>query len=82
MAPAEAPGPRRPARLPQIDAQRCTGCGWCIAACEPHVLSLEVVHWKKVSVLHTPSACTGCSLCALKCPFNAITMQKVPAVTL
>jgi len=75
-APAQAPaGSGRAARLPAIDPTRCTGCGWCVAACAPHVLSLEVVRWKKVSVLGEPHGCTGCSLCAATCPFHAITMQ-------
>lgn len=28
--------------LPVIDPARCTGCGWCVAVCPPHVLSLQV----------------------------------------
>jgi ferredoxin len=67
--------PRRSRRLPGIDPARCTGCGRCVAACEPHLLSLEVVQWKKSSVLHDADRCTGCSLCALRCPFDAITMR-------
>ncbi|WP_228763402.1 ATP-binding protein [Limnohabitans sp. 2KL-27] len=64
--------------LPNIDAQRCTGCGWCVAVCPPHVLSLQVVAWRKRSVLHGPEACTGCSLCARRCPFGVITMAQAP----
>lgn len=67
---------RRSRRLPAIDPARCTGCGRCVAACEPHLLSLEVVQWKKSSVLHDADRCTGCSLCALRCPFDAITMRS------
>ena len=29
--------------LPVIDPARCTGCGWCVAVCPPHVLSLQVL---------------------------------------
>jgi NAD-dependent dihydropyrimidine dehydrogenase PreA subunit len=70
--------PRRPApRLPTVDADRCTGCGRCVAACEPRVLSLETLaDWRKSAVLHAPVDCTGCSLCALRCPFDAITMHR------
>ena len=84
MAPPEsddeaALAPRRAARwLPRIDAARCTGCGRCVGACEPHLLSLEVVRWKKFAVLHEPDRCTGCSLCAVTCPFHAIGMLKAP----
>ena len=68
--------PRRPApRLPAIAADRCTGCGRCVAACTPRVLSLETAaDWRKSAVLHQADGCTGCSLCALRCPFGAITM--------
>lgn len=63
--------------LPRIDPARCTGCGWCVAACPPHVLSLEVVQWKKTATLHDEPGCTGCALCAVKCPFDAIGMQRL-----
>ncbi len=74
------PAPRMPPRLPDVDTRRCTGCGWCVAACDLQLLSLEVVRWTKRSVLHEPARCTGCSACALKCPFHAITMRRPPAV--
>ena len=70
--------PRHPApRLPAIDAARCTGCGRCVAACAPRVLSLETrPDWRKTARLHGHDGCTGCSLCALRCPFDAITMKR------
>ena len=65
--------------LPSIDPTRCTGCGWCVAACAPHVLSLETVNGVKRSSLHDAPGCTGCALCAVRCPFDAITMVKKKA---
>jgi len=68
----------RPPLLPVIDLARCTGCGWCVAACHWHLLSLEVRGWKKSAVLHDSDRCPGCRQCALKCPFGAIAMREVP----
>lgn len=70
---------RRTARaLPHIDTARCTGCGWCVAVCAPHVLSLHSADGHKASVLHEPAGCTGCALCAVRCPFGVIEMRRRP----
>jgi ferredoxin len=66
---------RQPPALPMI-GERCTGCGRCVAACAPHVLSLQACGWDKAAVLHDPSGCTGCSQCAVVCPFDAIRMRR------
>ncbi|MFI8615713.1 ATP-binding protein [Acidovorax sp. NPDC077693] len=73
--------------LPAIDTDRCTGCGWCVAVCAPHVLSLQVqvqvqgdsVWGPKRSALHDAAGCTGCALCAIRCPFDAIRMVRTGA---
>lgn len=78
-APQPAPGtqPTRRARakwLPDIDTTRCTGCGWCVAACPEHVLTLARSGWRKTAVLTDADACTGCTKCAVKCPLRVIAM--------
>uniref|UniRef100_UPI000D3C13C2 ATP-binding protein n=1 Tax=unclassified Variovorax TaxID=663243 RepID=UPI000D3C13C2 len=75
----ERPRPHRPGWIPVVDTARCTGCGWCVAACDLHLLSLEVAQRRKTSVLHQAERCTGCSDCAVACPFHVISMRKAPA---
>ncbi|MFZ2308799.1 MAG: 4Fe-4S dicluster domain-containing protein [Rhodoferax sp.] len=60
--------------LPYIAAAKCTGCGRCVGACGPHLLSLEVVNWIKTAQLDNDANCTGCSECSDVCPFGAISM--------
>ncbi|WP_423458175.1 ATP-binding protein [Ottowia sp. VDI28] len=72
------PPPARRA-LPAIDPGRCTGCGWCVAVCGPHVLSLHAVNGSKTSTLDDTAGCTGCALCAVRCPFDAIRMVRAKA---
>ena len=62
--------------LPYIDTARCTGCGWCVAVCPPHVMSLQTHGWRKHSVVHDAQACTACRKCERKCPFGVISMVE------
>jgi ferredoxin len=72
--------PRTTQARPVIDAQTCTGCGWCLPVCEPHVLGLVVSDLRgpgsKQSVLLNSDACTGCAHCAVRCPHDAIRMVQ------
>ncbi len=69
-----------PRALPAVDPQRCTGCGRCVGACPPHVLSLQVPggqrFGRKHAVLDDTPGCTGCALCHVCCPFDAIRMVR------
>ncbi|MFM2052690.1 MAG: hypothetical protein RL456_727 [Pseudomonadota bacterium] len=72
--------PRLRPALPEIDPTRCTGCGWCIGVCPPHVLSLQLQpDWRKRSTLDDAAGCTGCAKCAVRCPFGAIAMVRAEA---
>lgn len=77
-----------PARrcVPAIDPARCTGCGRCVAACPPHVLSLHPLGWVKTAALDDAAHCTGCAQCRVVCPFDAVQMVRPagddpPAIT-
>lgn len=62
-------GQREPVELPipEVNAERCTGCGACAQACRFGALA---VIGKKVLV--HPELCHGCGLCAMVCPTQAI----------
>lgn len=67
-----------------VSANRCKGCGFCIAFCPPHVLEFSEefnLHGYHPPHLTDPDGCTGCDLCGLYCPDFAIygVMLKYPA---
>lgn len=73
FAPAHpAPGFRG---FPQVDASRCIGCGGCLSACTPNLISVEdkgslaVFTWSL-------ARCTYCGRCAEVCPEEAVTMSQ------
>lgn len=53
--------------VPEIDRDRCSGCGKCVQFCYFHALGLV-----KGSVLVFPEICHGCEGCVLVCPEGAI----------
>ena len=70
------PPNRTPATFADINAARCSGCGRCIAVCEPAIIAFEKQGWRKVAVLQQRQHCTGCGLCAAACPIDVIRMLK------
>jgi MinD superfamily P-loop ATPase len=54
--------------IPQVDAERCSGCGRCAEVCQYHAI---VVLGGKTLVF--PELCHGCGSCTLECPESAIT---------
>lgn len=65
--------------VPVVNTARCTGCGWCVAACPLNLLSLESANWRKHAVVHDVDRCTGCRKCEVACPFSVIAIVREPA---
>jgi len=67
-----------------IDADRCKGCGLCIAACPQNVLAFSGNLNRSgydVSHMEKPEACIGCAFCAMTCPDIAIEVFREKVAT-
>ena len=79
-----APNKRKVRGTVHVSANRCKGCGFCIAFCPPKVLAFSEEFNRQgyhPPHLTDPDGCTGCDLCGLYCPDFAIygVMLKYPA---
>jgi MinD superfamily P-loop ATPase len=53
----------------EIDEEKCSGCGTCLALCRFHALVLE----KRARL--RPFSCEGCGVCSHFCPEEAIVLR-------
>ena len=58
------------AEMPQIDQEKCTGCGLCISVCLCQAL---VMSQNVVTVIETDD-CGWCLQCEAACPTGAIVL--------
>lgn len=68
--------------LIRTDSDECKGCGLCIEACPPKVISLSdrLNHYGYRTATYAGSGCTGCGICFLVCPEpGAITVLRLNA---
>jgi len=74
---------------PEIDKNKCTGCGNCVSYCPEATIIVECEtqnakrNGEKSPTLRVPryakidyDFCKGCGVCAQICPMKAITMKK------
>lgn len=77
--------------LPEVDKEKCTGCGKCATACPKQVIEMIPVHahvavycnsLDKGAVVRKicKVGCIGCSICVKQCPYEAIKMKNNLAV--
>lgn len=66
--------------FPEIDKERCKGCGLCIANCPKEILKMaEDVNSQGAyyTVCVDPVQCIACGACALMCPDAAIEVMQI-----
>ncbi|MGA2571099.1 MAG: 4Fe-4S dicluster domain-containing protein [Terracidiphilus sp.] len=80
MSDAKSPNGKRDRGLLRIDEAECKGCGLCIEACPPKVISMSerLNHYGYNPALYAGTGCTGCGICFMVCPEpGAITVYRL-----
>jgi NAD-dependent dihydropyrimidine dehydrogenase PreA subunit len=58
---------------PEVDAEKCTGCGECVDICPVDVYELQ----NEKSVVVEEEDCLGCESCLEVCEQKAITVSEI-----
>lgn len=65
--------------LLKVDENECKGCGLCVEACPPHVISMseKLNHYGYHTATYAGEGCTACGICFMVCPEpGAITVLR------
>jgi 2-oxoglutarate ferredoxin oxidoreductase subunit delta len=68
-----------PKGRPEIDPDRCKGCGLCVAVCPEKILRLAEAFNRQgqhYSECFAEERCTACTSCAVICPDSAIRVWR------
>ncbi len=80
MIDARSPEGKRDRGMLRIDLEECKGCGLCIEACPPKVISMNerLNHYGYRTARYAGAGCTGCGICFMVCPEpGAITVLRL-----
>jgi Ni,Fe-hydrogenase III small subunit/formate hydrogenlyase subunit 6/NADH:ubiquinone oxidoreductase subunit I len=74
--PGRAPVPEGFAGAPEIDPDKCTGCGQCVVTCPTEALSvLDAGKEDRRTLTLDYGDCIFCGLCGPACPYEAISFK-------
>jgi formate hydrogenlyase subunit 6/NADH:ubiquinone oxidoreductase subunit I len=66
--------------IPEIEMQKCTGCGQCVSVCPVEAMSLVTAndpHRKNRKTARLDEElCLGCGVCVRSCPNGSITLRE------
>jgi 2-oxoglutarate ferredoxin oxidoreductase subunit delta len=80
MTDAKKPDQKKDRGLLRVDEQECKGCGLCMEACPPKVISMSerLNHYGYHTAVYAGAGCTGCGICFMVCPEpGAITVLRL-----
>ena len=61
---------KRSRGLLRVDVNECKGCGLCVEACPPKVISMseKLNHYGYRTATYAGEGCTACGICFMVCP--------------